>query len=174
MSDQPKGRAGQTAGAAQKAVTTGAEAAQDVASAGMSAAEQFTRQIAEMSLTALPDVDALTTAYRRNMEALSAAYRAALEGTQEVARRNSEIVRQAWADMEEAVKAVADAQTPEAKAATQIEFLKSAYQRAVANMQELGELIQKANAEAIGVLNRRFSEGLDEIKAIMEQPGSKS
>ena len=52
-----------------------------------------------------------------------------------------------------------------------MEFLKVAYQRAVANMQELGELIQKANFEALGVLNRRFSEGLDELRTLMERSG---
>jgi len=174
MSDQAKGRASQTVGATQKVVATGTEAAQDIASAGMSAAEQFTRQLAGMSLTALPDVDALTTAYRRNMEAFSAAYRAGLEGTQEVARRNNEIIRQAWAEMEVALRAVAEARAPQEKAAKQVEFLKAAYQRAMADMQELGELIQKTSDEAMGALNRRFSEGLDEIKAIMERSGSKS
>ena len=75
------------------------------------------------------------------MEALSAAYRAALEGAQAVSRRNGEIIRQAMADMEEAVKSVASAQAPEEKAAKQVELLKAAYQHAVANMKEMSELI---------------------------------
>ena len=150
MSDQTKERAGQTADAAQKAMATGTEAAQGIANAGMVAAEQFTKRIAELSLTAFPDVGALTASQQRNMEALSAACRAAVEGTQEVARRNSETIRQAWAEMEIAVRAVAEAHAPQEKAAKQVEFLKAAYQRAVANMQELGELIQKSNSEALG------------------------
>src|SRR4029453_9333575 len=108
-------------------------------------AEQFSKRIAEMQSLVIPDVDALTTAHRRNMEALSAAYRATLEGAQAVARRNAEIMQQAMAEMQEAVKAVASAQAPEEKAAKQLELLKAAYQRSVANMKELTELIQKAN-----------------------------
>ena len=68
-------------------------------------ADQFTKRIAEMQLLALPDMDTLTTAHRRNLEALAAAYRASLEGAQELARRNSEIVRQAMDEMTEAVRA---------------------------------------------------------------------
>src|SRR5689334_20196289 len=88
MSDQPKGQAGETASAGQTAAGTAAEARQTVTDAGRALAEQFTQRIAEMQSLVIPDVDALTTAHRRNMEALSAAYRAALEGTQAVARRN--------------------------------------------------------------------------------------
>jgi phasin family protein len=170
MSDQPKGQAGQPPGAAQ----TTAEAAQKVTGAGLSVAEQFSKAIAEMQLLAMPDIDAITTAQRRNMEALSAAYRAALEGAQAVSRRNGEIMRQAMADMEAAVKTIASAQAPEEKAAKQLELLKGTYQHAVANMKDLSELIQKASAEAVGLLNRRFSEGMDEVKALMEKFGQKA
>jgi phasin family protein len=173
MSDQSKRQTGETANAGQRASAAGAEAAQQLTDTGLSVAEQFTRRIAEMQSLTLPDMDALTTAHRRNVEALSAAYRAAFEGAQVVARRNGEITRQAMAEMEEAVKAVASARAPEEKAAKQVEFLKAAYQHAVANMKELSELIQKSSAEAIGLLNRRFSEGLDEVKALMERSGSK-
>jgi phasin family protein len=137
-------------------------------------ADQFTQQIAQVEFLALPDMDTLTTAHRRNLEALSAAYRAALEGAQEVARRNTEIVRQAMAEIADAVRAVASAETPQDKAAKQLELLKSAYQHAVTNMRELSELIQKSNAEAVGILTRRFSEGMDEVKVLVERFGSKA
>ena len=101
MSDQPKEQPGQTGSAGQSAIETAAEATERVTNAGLSLAEQFSKRIAEMQLFAMPDMDAVTTAHRRNMEALSAAYRAALEGAQAVSRRNGEIIRQAMADMEE-------------------------------------------------------------------------
>jgi 1-deoxy-D-xylulose 5-phosphate reductoisomerase len=75
MSDQPKGQPGQTGSAGQSAVETAAEATERVTNAGLSVAEQFSKRIAEMQLFAMPDMDAVTTAHRRNMEALSAAYR---------------------------------------------------------------------------------------------------
>ena len=137
-------------------------------------ADQFTKRIAEMQLLALPDMDTLTTAHRRNLESLAAAHRASLEGAQELARRNSEIVRQAMAEMTEAMRAVASADTPQEKAAKQVELLKTAYQQAVTNMRELRELIQKSNAEALGILRRRFSEGMNEVKMLMEKFGSQA
>jgi phasin family protein len=114
----------------------------------------------------------MSTAHRRNMEALSAAYRASLEGAQAVARRNGEIMQQAMAEMEKAVRAVASSDGPKEKAAKQTELLKEAYQHAVANMKELSDLIQKSSAEAIGLLNTRFAEGMDEVKAMMEKSGA--
>ena len=55
------------------------------------------------------------------------------------------------------------------KAARQAEMLKQAYQRAVAHMAELRDLIQKSNAEALGLLNQRFSEAMDEVKSLAEK-----
>jgi len=172
MSDQPKEQAGATT-AGQITGEKAAKAGENLTKAGLSVAEHFTKGIAEMQFLVMPDTEAVTTAHRRNMEALSAAYRVSLEGAQAVARRNGEIMQQAMAEMEEAVKAVASAQAPEEKAAKQVELMKAAYQHSVANIKELSELIQKANAEALGLLNRRFSEGMDEVRALMERFGSK-
>ena len=69
------------------------------------------------------------------------------------------------------MRAVASAEAPKDKAARQAELLKEAYQQAVANMRELSDLIQKSSAEAMGLLNRRFSEGMDEVKAMMKKSG---
>ena len=44
-----------------------------------------------------------------------------------------------------------------------------AYQHAVAHMKELSDLIQQSNAEALGLLNRRFAEAMDEVKALAEK-----
>ena len=172
MSDRPE-REPTSMNAGQKSAGSETHTAQGAANAGLALAEQFSKRIAEMQVLALPDMDALTTAHRRNMEALSAAYRAALEGAQELARRNGEIVRQAVADMQDAVRVVAGADTPQDKAAKQVELLKASYQRAVTNMRELSEIIQKANAEALGILSRRFSEGIDEVSALTTRFGSK-
>jgi phasin family protein len=108
--------------------------------AGLSMADQFTKRIAEMQLRFMPDLDALTTARRRNMETLSAANRMSLEGAQAVTRRNMEIMQQAMAELGEAMKAIASAEAPKEKAAKQVELLKQAYQHAVANMKELSDL----------------------------------
>jgi phasin family protein len=122
-----------------------------------------------MKLPTMPDMQQLMAAQRRNMEALSAANRVALEGAQAVARRHMEIMQQAMSELSETMTAGAGAEGPQAKAAKQAELLKKAYERAVAHMQELSDLIQRSNAEAVGVLHKRFSEAMDEVRTLIEQ-----
>ena len=45
--------------------------------------------------------------------------------------------------------------------------MKSTYERAVGNMKELADLIQKSNSEALTVLNKRFSEAMDEVRGLV-------
>ena len=62
-------------------------------------------------------------------------------------------------------------EAPQAKAARQAEMMKAAYEKAVANMKEVADLIQKSNTEALSVLNRRFTEAMDEVKALAGKQG---
>jgi phasin family protein len=129
----------------------------------------FARMFADMKFPAMVDLEALTTATRRNMEALTAANRVALEGAQAVARRHMEIMQQSMAEMSEAMRSLAGAETPQARAGRQAELVKQAYERAVANLKELSDLIQRSNQEALALLNRRFTEAMDELKAMAEK-----
>jgi phasin family protein len=129
----------------------------------------FTRMFADIKFPSALDLDAFTNATRRNMEAFTAANRVALEGAQAVARRHMEIMQQSMTDMGEAMRSLAGAETPQARAARQAELVKRAYERAVANLKELTDLIQRSNQEALGLLNRRFAEAMDELKVIAEK-----
>ena len=131
----------------------------------------FKRFFADMKFPAMPDMEAFVNAHRRNMETLSAANRVALEGAQAVARRNMEIMQQSMSEMSETLRGLASAETPQAKAARQAEMLKSSYERAVANLREISDLIQKSTAEATTLLNHRFTEAMDEVKAIVDKTG---
>ena len=129
----------------------------------------FGKLFAEMKLPAIPDMEAFVAASRRNMETLTAANRVALEGAQAVARRHMEIVQQSMAELSEAVRSMSSVEAPQAKAAKQAEMLKIAYERAVANMKEISDLIQQSNAEAVSLLNNRFTEAMDEVKALADK-----
>jgi phasin family protein len=130
---------------------------------------EFGKLFADMKLPAMPDMEAFVTASRRNMETVTAANRVALEGAQAVARRHVEILQQNMADLTEAVRAISTVEGPQAKAAKQAELLKQAYERAVSNMKEIGDLITHSNAEAVKLLNTRFAEAMDEIKVLAEK-----
>lgn len=123
------------------------------------------RLLSEMRLP-MVDVQALAEAQRRNLEALSAANRVALEGAQAVARRHMEILQQSMSEMTDAVRG-ATAGNPQDQAAKQAAMVKTTYERAVGNMKELADLIQKSNAEALTVLNKRFSEAMDEVRGLV-------
>jgi len=126
----------------------------------------FTKFFAEMKLPALPDMEALLAANRKNIETFSAANRVALEGAQAIAKRQMEMVQSTMTEITEAMKALATADAPQEKAAKQAELLKQAYQRAVAHMKELSDLIRQSNAEALALINKRFEEAMDEVKAL--------
>lgn len=130
---------------------------------------EFMRLMSEFRMPQALDFEAFAAAQRRNIEALSAANKVALEGAQAVAKRHMEILQQAMGEMTEAMRALATAEAPQDKAAKQAELAKSAYEHAVANMKELSDLIQKSNAEAIGLLNQRFTEAMEEIKGMVKK-----
>lgn len=133
---------------------------------------EFGKLFADIKLPAVPDMDSFISASRRNMETLTAANRVALEGAQAVARRHMEIMQQSMAEMTEAVRTMSAVEAPQAKAAKQADLLKQAYERSVANMKELGDLIQHSNAEAVKLLNARFVEAMDEVKALADKSTS--
>ena len=153
------------------ALQSGTNAAQaigrNMTDMGTKAMGEFTRMFAEMKPPALPDMESLMAAHRRNLETLSAANRVALEGAQAVARRNMEIMQQTMSELTEGMRSFSASETPQARAARQAEMLKSSYERAVSNMQEIGDLIQQSNGEALGLLNKRFAEAMDEVKSLV-------
>jgi len=129
------------------------------------------KMLADFRFPGMPDVEALASAQRRNFEALSAANKVALEGAQAVARRHMEILQQSMSDMTQAMQSMAGNKDPQSQATKQAEMLKTAYERAVGNMREVADLIQKSNGEALSVLNQRFTEAMDEVKTMVAKKG---
>jgi phasin family protein len=128
------------------------------------------KMFTDFRIPGMPDMDTLAAAQRKNIEALTAANRIALEGAQAVARRHMEILQSSLSEMTDAMKTMSGQESPQAKAARQTEMMKSSYEKAVANMRELAELIQKSNTEALGLLNHRFTEAMDEVKTMVAKP----
>jgi phasin family protein len=123
------------------------------------------RMLAEFRMPMMPDLEALAASQRRNLEALSQANRVALEGAQAIARRHMEILQQGMTELTQSMQSLAT-QDPRSSAAKQAELMKSSYEKAVGNMKELADLIQKSSDEALTVLNRRFAEAMDEIRTL--------
>jgi phasin family protein len=133
----------------------------------------LSKMFGDMKLpAAMPGMEPLMGAYRRNMEALAEANRVALEGAQAVARRNMEIMQKTMAEMTDQLRNMSATDAPQARASKQADMLKQAYESAVANLRELGDLVQRSNGEAVEKLNRRFSEAMDEMKQLIDKTPS--
>jgi phasin family protein len=111
------------------------------------------------------DVEAVTTAQRKNIEAVQAANQVAFEGYQAVARRQAEIVREASEELQSLLKELATASAEE-RISKQADAMKALYEHAVANTNELATMVQRANTEAATLINKRVSENLDEVKSV--------
>ena len=156
------------------AAGAGADMARTATEGGAGGMAEFSRMFADMKLPAMPDMEAILAVQRRNMETLSAANRVALEGAQAVARRHMEMVQQTMSDMTDGMRQLAAPENPQARAAKQAEMLKQGYERAVTHMRELADLIQQSNGEALGLLNQRFAEAVDEVKQLASKSAQPS
>ena len=158
-----------------EAATGAAQMGKTAMDAGMAKMAEFSKMFTDMKvpgMTGMPDMEAFLSAHRRNMEVLTAANRVALEGAQAVARRHMEIMQQTMSEMTDTMRDLSSPDSPQAKAAKQTEVMKASYERAVAHMKELADLIQRANGEALGMLNQRFAEAMDEVKMLAAKAGT--
>jgi len=128
----------------------------------------FTKIFSEFKVPGF-DVQALIATQRRNIEAVSHANQLAVEGVQAVMRRQSEILRQMVEESTNALKEMTAAGAPEQKIAQQTELVKSAFEKALANLRELTEMVAKSNTEAADVLTKRIGESLTELKASLQR-----
>ena len=102
---------------------------------------------------------------------MTQANKLAFEGLQNVVKRQVEIQRQAMDEVALVSKDFVEPGTPQDKAAKQTEFAKDAFERALSNARELSEMIAKANSEAFDLLNKRFTQSLDEARDLFMKAG---
>lgn len=110
------------------------------------------------------DATALIESQKKNVDALIAANKAAFSGTQELLRQQGEMLQQAMTDATEAGKALAGSSSPKGLAEKQMELVQAAFEKALANSAELGELVKKNQDEIGHMINQRVAESLQEIK----------
>lgn len=133
----------------------------------------FAKMFSQFSQFKMPNVDAsaLLDAQRKNLEALSAAGKLASEGFQAIAQRQSELVRQGMEQSMSDVRTVMAESGVAAQAAKQAEVAKRNYQSTLTNVNELNEMILKANKDAFGVITKRVGEAMDEVQKLAASQG---
>ncbi len=110
------------------------------------------------------DLEGVFATQRKNVEAFTAANQIAFEGAKAVAQRQAEIVRGVIEDFTKATKELSSVATPEEKFLKQTELAKSGFEAAIVNLRDLSETLQKANIEAVSLINQRVSASFDELK----------
>jgi len=123
----------------------------------------FTRFFGEFRMPGF-DAEALIATQRKNFEALATANHLALEGVQAVIRRQGEVVRQMMEETRGMVTDLVGAGAPEDKVVKQTDLVKATFEKTLANMREMSEMLAKSNMEAADKIARRVSESLDELK----------
>ena len=132
-----------------------------------------TKMLGEFKLPGV-DMDKIAAAQRKNVEALTSANQLVAEGFQAVARRQAEIMRQTLEEAGKSMRDLMEQSAPEDRMVKQTELAKSAFETALSNMRELAEMVAKANTEAFDVMNRRYTESLDELKDMIKRgPGGR-
>ncbi|MDX2101688.1 MAG: phasin family protein [Alphaproteobacteria bacterium] len=119
------------------------------------------------------DIESILATQRKNVEALAQANQLAVEGMQAVARRQAEILRTSLEEATKAAQEMMEQGAPEEKMAKQTELVKVAFEKALSNMRELAEMVAKSNTDAFNVINKRFTESLDEMRGMMTKKPAK-
>jgi len=129
----------------------------------------FTKMMGGMQVPGL-DMQSLMDTQRKNIEALTTANQVAVEGMQALAKRQAELFAQSMAEVTKVSQELAgSASNPQELTTKQTLLAREAFERAVANMRELAEMVSKSNTEAFEVINKRFNESLEELRTAMRQ-----
>ena len=125
--------------------------------------DEVAKAIKQFSLPGV-DVESLVASQKKNVEAVTSANQAAFQGLQAVAKRQAEILQEVMKEASTAVASLSKAGSPPDLVAKSAELAKGAFEHALANMQQLAELVTKASEEATNTINTRILASLDEIK----------
>ena len=113
------------------------------------------------------NVETVVETARKNFAVLTSANTAAVETIKTIAQRQGDMVRAAMEDLSKHGSEVLAAATVEEKAIKNIEFAKKAYETAMANAKEIGDMVGKSQTEAFDALNARVAELTEEVKAAL-------
>ena len=119
------------------------------------------------------DMQALMVTQRKNLEAFTQANQLAVEGFQAFAKMQADLTRDAIEEASAMARDWAQTSAPEEKLQKQAAFAKQALAKGVDNARELAELAGKTQASTFEVLNKRFTESLDELAAYAKKETKK-
>lgn len=123
------------------------------------------KQMMESAPTANPfDFKSVMEVQRKNMQALTEANQCVMNGWQNLAKRQAEMVAQFVQDNSGLATQGLTPVGPQEALAKQTELLKSVCEQTMQNAREITEIVRKNTADATEIVNRRFVAGFGEIK----------
>lgn len=126
----------------------------------------FTKFWGDFSLPQM-NVDAFAAVQQRNMEAFAAANRLAADGFQAVARRQAELMRDAFETGTRVARTYAETTSPAERLQHHAELSREAFETGMTNARELGGMMTESTDRAVRVMVDRVTEGLDEMADIV-------
>jgi len=123
----------------------------------------FTKHLANLKVPGM-DAEALMSAQQKNMDALVQANQAAASGYQDLFKKQVQIFEETMAEAKEHLKSFDATKLDADKAKAGAELAKTAFEKALANMQALAESAQKANADAYEIVAARIKESVAELR----------
>ena len=115
------------------------------------------------------DADAVLAAQQKNVDAMIEANKVVIAGYQDLYKRQVALFEAAVAETKDKLAQV-QGQTPTAdQASLNVEAMKTAFEKAAADVKELAEVAQKANTGAFEIVKARAEEAAAEFKAAAEK-----
>ena len=115
------------------------------------------------------DTDAMMAAQQKNVDAMIAANKVVTAGYQDLYKRQIALFEAAVAQARDKLTEV-QGQTLTADQATQnVDAMKTAFEKAASDVNELAEVAQKANAGAFEIVKARAEEAVAEFKAAADK-----
>ncbi len=127
----------------------------------------FTKLMADLKFPTV-DVEKVVAAQKKNFETLTSANKLAAEAAQGLFERQTAIVRENIEELTAAMQELMAAGEPKDKVARHAELTREGIERAIVNLKELNESVAKTNGAVFEILNKRFVEGLDEVKGLVK------
>ncbi len=115
------------------------------------------------------DMETIMASHQKNVDAMVEANKVMFAGYQAVAKRQAALVEAAMADAKDKFAELQGQPLTAEQATKNADAVKTAFEKAVADVRELAEMAQKANTGAFEVVKARIDEAVSEFKAAADK-----
>jgi len=115
------------------------------------------------------DMSTIIAHHQKNIEAMTRSWQPMAGAATAVANKQREIFEAAVKDMTELAKEYQPGGSPQEAFSKQTAFAKKALEASIKNTQDIAELVNKSNADALKIIHERMQESYEEIRASLEK-----